>query len=82
MPRVAPSFIPFESWPDVVDAAYRALRGAQLWYWAPLDLAPRLIQVVRVYKNGGIRINPVSTQADNFTADKMHLDRFYRREGK
>lgn len=66
----------FSSWSDVVAAARL---GAPLWYHAPLDIAPRRIAVVRVFKNGKIRIDPMSAVADKFTADAGHLDRFRAR---
>jgi len=69
-------FLEFDSWSDVLAAARR---GDRLWYWAPMDRSPRSILVVKVFKNGGIRIDPMSNQADNFTADKGHLDRFRRK---
>jgi len=31
---------------------------------------------VKVFKNGTIRIDPLSNQADKFTANSGHLDRF------
>lgn len=66
----------FASWPDVLEAARR---GEPLWYGAPLDRHPRSVVVKKVYKNGKIRIDPMSNQADDFTADRGHLDRFFRR---
>lgn len=51
--------------------------GAQwIWYHAPLDVRPRLVKVVRIYKNGKVRINPGHPDCDPFTADSGHLDRF------
>lgn len=69
-------FIPFATWGDVLDAARR---GEDLWYRAPLDRQPASVRVVKVFKNGGIRIDPMSRDADNFTADEGHLDRFRKR---
>lgn len=69
-------FAPFQHWADVVEAAGR---GERLWYKAPLDHQPRLVRIVRVFKNGKIRIDPMSRDADDFTADAGHLDRFRRR---
>lgn len=63
----------FSSW-DQVLAHARA--GLPLWYHAPMDLHARRIRIVRVFKNGKIRIDPMSSDADNFTADAGHLDRF------
>jgi hypothetical protein len=69
-------FSKFDSWSDVLAAARR---GDRLWYWAPMDRSPVSIRVVKVFKNGGLRIDPMSNQASNFTADKGHLDRFRRK---
>lgn len=63
----------FSSWSEVVDAAKR---GARLWYHAPLDRNPVRVQIDRVFKNGKIRIAKPSRDADAFTADAGHLDRF------
>lgn len=75
-PVALPSFEKFSRWADVLDAARR---GDTLWYQAPLDYRPVSIRVVRVFKNGKIRIDPMSRDADSFTADAHHLDRFRRR---
>ena len=69
-------FVPFDTWSDVLDAARR---GDQLWYHAPLNIRPASVRVVKVFKNGSIRIDPMSRDADNFTADKGHLSRFRQR---
>ena len=75
-PRQNPDFVGFSTWSDVLDAARN---GDRLWYQAPMDLRPRSIAVIKVFKNGGIRVNPLSNQASKFTADRGHLDRFRRR---
>jgi hypothetical protein len=67
----------FKSWDEVLAAA-RA--GDLLWYQAPLDRVPRCVRVVRVFKNRSIRIDPLSNQADNLTANETHLARFMRKE--
>jgi hypothetical protein len=66
----------FDTWSDVLAAARR---GERLWYQAPLDRFPSSILVVKVFKNDKIRIDPLSNQVDNFTADAGHLSRFRRR---
>lgn len=66
----------FSTWSDVLAAARR---GERLWYQAPLDARPSSILIVKVYKNDKIRIDPLSNQADPFTADAGHLSRFRRR---
>ena len=70
------NFEMFPTWSDVLAAA---ARGDRLWYQAPLDRSPRSILVIKVYKNGSLRIDPLSNQADKFTADAGHLSRFRRR---
>ncbi len=71
-----PEYVGFSSWGEVLDAARQ---GTRLWYKAPMDHRPRSIAVVKVFNNGGIRIDPLSNQNDKFTATAGHLDRFYRR---
>lgn len=68
----------FDTWTDVLAAA---ARGDRLWYQAPLDRNPRSILVAKIYKNGSLRIDPLSNQADKFTADAGHLTRFRRKAG-
>lgn len=63
----------FSTWNEVLSAA---AAGEQLWYQAPLDRYPHHVQVVKVFKNGSIRIDPLSRDADRFTADAGHLSRF------
>lgn len=75
-PWQSSQFAPFETWNDVLKAA---AQGERLWYQAPLDPRPRAIQIVKVFKNGKIRIDPLSNQVTNFTADQHHLNRFRRR---
>lgn len=65
----------FASWDDVLK---HASTGKRLFYQGPLDPTLRLILVRRVYKNGKIRIGPASGDANYFTADRGHLDRFRR----
>jgi len=79
MPRNAKGFVPFASWQDVRNAAATA---AVLWYWGALDTAPRRVSVVKLFKNGNIRVDPVSNQADPFTLDPSHLvaGMLYRKE--
>lgn len=60
----------FQTWAAVVAAA---TRGDRLWYHAPLDLRPRMITVIKIFKNGKLRINGGEC---TFTADAGHLDRF------
>ena len=70
------SFQMFDTWADVLGAARR---GEMLWYQAPLDRQPRYVRVVKVFKNDKIRLDPLSRDADNFTADAGHLARFRKK---
>ena len=66
-------FETFKTWDDVLVAAKT---GVRLHYKAPLDLLPCSLIVVRVFKNGKVRVLPLSNQVDAFTADASHLSRF------
>lgn len=68
-------FASFASWQDVLDAARN---GVRLHYHAPLDLRPTSVRVIKIYKNGKIKIDPGTRDADPFTADSDHLSRFRR----
>lgn len=64
----------FDSWRDVLA---HARKGAALYYKAPLDFGdPRRVTVVKVYKNGKIRLRRGDVI---FTADDGHLDRMRRK---
>lgn len=65
----------FSSWKELLDFIKS---GGWLFYHAPLDLRPTSVSVVKVYKNGNIRIDPNTNDADPFTADPGHLSRFKR----
>lgn len=69
------TFQPFASWKEVLDAVKP---GAWVHYHAPMDIVPRRVLVSKVYKNGKVRINPMSSDADSFNADARHLSRFLR----
>jgi hypothetical protein len=68
--RTATGFSPFASWQDVRTVA---ATDAVLWYWGAMDTAPRRVRVVRLFRNGNIRVDPDSNQADPFTLDPGHL---------
>jgi hypothetical protein len=61
----------FDSWSDVLSFINA---GGWLWYHAPLDARPCSVRVVRVFKNGKVRLDP-GVGADQFTADSAHLSR-------
>jgi hypothetical protein len=66
---------PFATWADVLDFVDR---GGWLFYHAPLDARPTSVRVVRRFKNGKLRLDPGTSDADPFTADAKHLDRMKR----
>jgi hypothetical protein len=63
----------FATWDDVLAFARN---NERIWYHAPLDTRASMVCVVKVYKNGKIRLDPNSRDADPFTADSDHIDRF------
>ena len=68
----------FATWADVLAFCRGLTEGTayrSLWYHAPLDHKPRAVRVVRVFKNGKVRIDPMSSDADSFTMDAGHLNR-------
>lgn len=66
------TFQSFASWTELLD---HITAGYSLWYHAPLDFRPRRVSAV-VRKDGKLRVYPSTTDADPFTADTAHLDRF------
>lgn len=77
---MAQNLVRFETWEQVLEAARN---GEQLWYEAPMDAAQaypaKQVVVRRVYKNGKLRLDPLSNQAEPFTADAGQLYRFRRK---
>jgi hypothetical protein len=65
---------PFHTWEQLVD---HIKAGYLLWYQAPLDYYPAQVSAV-VRKDGKVRVMPIYADADPFTADRGHLDRFRR----
>lgn len=63
----------FETWPDLL--AHIA-SGGRVRYQAPLDARPASVIIGRVFKNGKVRVVPLSNRADPFNADPAHLPRF------
>lgn len=64
---------PFASWSDLLA---HVNGGGKVAYHAPLDILPARVVVGRVFKNGKIRVVPLSRGASSFTADAAHLPRF------
>ena len=80
----ATALVGFESWSAFL--AYltgpcAALEVRWVWYRAPLETSAHLVRIVKVFKNGKVRIDPGHKFADPFTADAGHLDRFARKPG-
>jgi hypothetical protein len=76
----AAALVAFASWSAFL--AYLSGPSADLevrwvWYRAPLDTSAHLVRIVKVFKNGKVRIDPGHVHADPFTADAGHLDRLF-----
>lgn len=74
--RGGSGYVGFERWADVLAAARQ---GERLWYQGALDRYPHSVRIVKVFKNGGIRVDPLSNQASDFTAGAGHVGHFFRR---
>lgn len=61
--------VPFDSW-NTFQA--HVAQGMRVYYHAPLDTLPRLVTVVKAYKNGKLRLRAGDV---TFTADRDHLSR-------
>lgn len=75
MSQFTSQFTTFEFWTEVLTVAQR---GGRLWYHAPLDVGPSPIHVLRVFKNGKLRVRGGGV---TFTADSDHLSRFRVKKG-
>ena len=64
----------YETWQQLLGAI---AAGYKIHYQAPMDYRPHLVSVV-VRKDGKLRVTPIYSDADPFTADKDHFDRFRR----
>lgn len=62
-------FLTFNTWSEVLQAASS---GVRLWYHAPMDRAPAPIEVIKVFKNGKLRVR--GSEAC-YTFDSGHLSR-------
>ena len=65
-------FNTFVTWSGVLG---HVRAGGAIYYQAPLDFRPVLVRC-HAFKNGKIRVYPPTRDADPFTADSGHLDRF------
>lgn len=64
----------FRDWPTVLQ---HIRAGHPVWYHAPMDRYPVPVRAtVRGRDAKTVRVYPPSTDADPFTADAKHLDRF------
>jgi hypothetical protein len=66
----------FTSWPQLTD---HVRAGYRLFYQAPMDYRPVMVTAV-IRKDGNLRVSVPYGDADSFTADIGHLDRFRREE--
>jgi hypothetical protein len=62
----------FNSWQDVIDHVNADL---PIFYRAPMDARPRRIAAA-VRSGCKIRVYLLTNDADSFTADERHLERF------
>lgn len=66
------TFTRFETWDAVVS---HVAAGLPIYYHAPMDVRPVWVRC-EVRARQRIRVFPPSPDADPFTADASHLDRF------
>lgn len=71
---VAVEFLPFDTWDQVLA---HVANHYSVWYHAPLDVRP--VRVSVTLRGAKLRVYPPSNDADPFTADASHLERFRRR---
>jgi hypothetical protein len=73
------AFAPFESWQAVIE---HVQADRPVYYHAPFDFRPARVGARLNSPKASrrtIRIDPMSRDADPFTADAAHLDRFCRK---
>lgn len=73
--QAAENFERFSSWLEVLTYAKT---HEYLLYQAPMDVRPHRVRVEKVFSNGKIRLDPMSRDADSFTADRTHFDRMLK----
>jgi hypothetical protein len=71
-------FESFATWAQLLD---HIAAGYRLFYQAPLDYRPAQVSAV-VRCDGQIRVTPVYSDCDPFTAGTAHLERFRRVNSK
>jgi hypothetical protein len=67
----------FQTWAELLD---HVSAGHKLYYHAPMDYRPVFV-TAKTRRDGKVRVYPIYSNADSFTADIAHLDRF-RQEDK
>ena len=72
------TYTSFASWAQLLD---HVRAGYRLYYQAPMDYRPVMVNATIRPKDGNLRVYAPFTDSDPFTADAGHLARF-RREGK
>lgn len=68
-------FETFPSWKDVLE---HVRAGKPVYYHAPFDIRPVLVSATAEPQGRTVRITPPTRDADPFTADAGHLERFKR----
>ena len=68
------AFTTFDSWTQLTD---HVRAEYALYYHAPMDYRPARVSAV-IRKDGKLRVSPIYSDADPFTADQGHLSRFKR----
>lgn len=74
--RKAAGFEEITTWDEVRASA---ATDAVLWYWGAMDFRPHRVLVMKLFKNGKIRVDPTSNASSAFTLDPGHLGLVYRR---
>jgi hypothetical protein len=69
---------PFLTWGELLD---HVSAEYPLFYHAPMDFKPTHVSAV-VRMDGKLRVSPIYSDADPFTADKGHLERFRKAVGR
>ena len=72
---LAGEFESFADWAQLID---HVRAGYRLWYHAPMDIAPVRVGAVVRARDAKLRVTPIYSNADPFTADTDHLSRFRR----
>ena len=69
-------FVAFDTWAAVLE---HVRSGAAVYYHPPLNFRPVVVKAFVRPGGKDLRVTPYDRDADPFTADEKHLDRFRRR---